>query len=47
MDDIQFVCPDGHNYLDTKYDFRMEGEDAIVEIEYFCLHVGLKLTKIH
>lgn len=36
-DDIKCVCPDGHNYLDTKYDFRMEGEDAIVEIEYFCL----------
>ena len=39
-DDIKCVCPDGYNYLDTKYDFRMEGEDAIVEIEYFCLPVS-------
>ena len=46
-DDIKCVCPDGHNYLDTKYDFKMEGMDAIVEIEYFCLPVGGILTKIH
>jgi len=36
-DDIKCVCPDGHNYLDTKYNFDMEGEDAIVEIDYYCL----------
>jgi len=36
-DDIVCVCPDGHNYLDTKYDFALEGEDTIVKIEYFCL----------
>merc|ERR1711971_1194005 len=36
-DDILCECPDGHNYLDTKYDFTMEGEDSIVKIDYFCL----------
>ena len=39
-DDIKCVCPDGHNYLDTKYNFDMEGEDAIVEIDYYCLPVS-------
>ena len=38
-DDIGCVCPDGHNYLDTKYDFTMDGTDTIVKIEYFCLPV--------
>merc|ERR1711936_1363571 len=36
-DDILCECPEGHNYLDTKYDFSMDGEDSIVLIEYFCL----------
>ena len=44
-DDIKCVCPDGYNYLDTKYDFRMEGEDAIVEIEYFCLPVSYTIAE--
>ena len=40
-DDILCECPDGHNYLDTKYDFTMEGEDSIVKIDYFCLPVSV------
>ena len=46
-DDIKCVCPDGHNYLDTKYNFEMDDGDAIVEIEYFCLPVGSILSTMN
>jgi len=36
-DDIVCTCPEGHNYLDTKYDFTMDGKDSIIKIQYFCL----------
>ena len=39
-DDIVCTCPEGHNYLDTKYDFTMDGEDSIIKIQYFCLPVN-------
>jgi len=36
-DRIHCVCPDGHNYLDTKYDFKEEGELNEVLVDYYCL----------
>jgi len=36
-DEIHCVCPDGHNYLDTRYDFREEGDRSEVLVDYFCL----------
>ena len=41
-DQIHCVCPDSHNYLDTKYDFSMEGADTVIRIEYFCLPVCIQ-----
>jgi hypothetical protein len=39
-DKIQCVCPDGHNYLDNKYDFKEDGDISEVWVEYFCRPVG-------
>lgn len=36
-DVIHCECPDGHNYLDTKYDFQEEDPVTIVTVDYYCL----------
>merc|ERR1719278_2212276 len=36
-DKIHCVCPDGHNYLDTEYKFREDGEISEMLVNYFCL----------
>ena len=40
-DKIHCVCPDGHNYLDTEYKFKEEGEISEMMVNYFCLPVSL------
>jgi len=36
-DNIHCVCPDGHNYLDTDYKFKEEGDISEMMVDYFCL----------
>lgn len=36
-DEIHCICPEGHNYLDTKYRFFREGSTDVVVTLYFCL----------
>jgi len=36
-DKIHCVCPDGHNYLDTEYKFKEDGEISEMLVNYFCL----------
>merc|ERR1719394_1764225 len=36
-DKIHCVCPDGHNYLDTEYKFKEDGDFSEMEVNYFCL----------
>merc|ERR1712126_305385 len=36
-DSIHCICPDGHNYLDSKYEFREVGEVTEVLVDYYCL----------
>ena len=39
-DKIHCVCPDGHNYLDTEYKFKEDGEISEMLVNYFCLPVS-------
>ena len=41
-DQIHCVCPDGHNYLDTEYKFKEEGEITEMLVNYFCLPVSFE-----
>ena len=45
-DKIHCVCPDGHNYLDTEYKFKEEGDISEMLVNYFCLPVSLDLLTL-
>ena len=43
-DQIHCICPDGYNYLDTRYKFLKEGPYDVAIINYYCLPVSYLIT---
>ena len=40
QDKMKCVCPNGYNYLDTRYNFVTKGSFDVAMIKYFCLPVS-------
>ena len=43
-DEIYCLCPEGYNYLDTRYVFYQRAEYDVVQINSYCLPVSVYLS---
>ena len=44
QDKMKCVCPNGYNYLDTRYNFVTKGSFDVAIIKYFCLPVSYAIA---